>query len=98
MAKLLAMPERAIVRGFKGVIDFYYWFGIPCARRWPRSPGKRRSPSVEAQWPAFAYAAQAWRTLPEEIRQSYVTMAEGTGISGYHLWMRSYLLGIWPTS
>ncbi|GAH92479.1 unnamed protein product, partial [marine sediment metagenome] len=47
----------AIIKGFKGTLDFYVWKGITCVRSWPRSPGRKRAPAVQAQWPAFAWAA-----------------------------------------
>ncbi|GAI39660.1 unnamed protein product, partial [marine sediment metagenome] len=85
------LPSQAIISGFKGKLDFYVHDGQSCARSWPRSPGKRRSLSVEAQWPAFRYAVQAWITLPEEIKNAYRKMAEGTGLTGRDMFSRSYL-------
>ena len=91
LAKIKALPGRAIISGFKGKLDFYVHHGQPCVRSWPRSPGKRRSPRVEAQWPAFRYATKAWITLPEEIKDGFRKMAEGTGLTGRDLFTRSYL-------
>lgn len=105
MAKLKTLPELAIIDGFKGVIDFYVNYqssdpetrgpGVPCARRWPRSPGKRRAAAVEAQWPAFAYAAAHWADLSAEIQAGYNEMASGTGLSGRDMFTRSYLTGLY---
>lgn len=95
MAKLTVLPELAIIDGFKGKVDFYLHDGIPCARRWPRSPGKRRAPAVEATWEAFAYAAAKWKDLPPEIQAGYNEMASGTGLSGRDMFTRSYLTGLY---
>lgn len=105
MAKLTALPALDIIDGFKGVVDFYVNHqtcdpelkgpGIPCARRWPRSPGKRRAQAVEEQWPAFAYAAAHWSELDTEIQDAYRKMAEGTGLSGRDMFTRSYLTGLY---
>src|SRR3989304_5679155 len=35
MAKLTALPDPPTIRRFRGLVDFYTWKGIPCARRWP---------------------------------------------------------------
>ena len=105
MAKLKVLPHEAIISGFKGVIDFYINYqtrdpavrgpGVPCARRWPRSPGKRRAAAVEEQWPAFAYAASEWNNLSQEIQAAYNAMASGTGLSGRDMFTRSYLTGLY---
>jgi len=93
MAKLTALPEEAIINGFKGKVDFYLWNGIPVARKWPRSPGKRRAPAVEAQWTAWTTASRLWTLLDEETRQAYITTSHGTNLSGRDLAQKAYLSG-----
>jgi len=105
MSKLTALPSQAIVSGFRGVIDYYVHHqtnpaetgevGTPCARRWPRSPGHRRSQGVEAQWQAFTDATRYWKQLSPQIRDSYFRMAQASGLSGYDLHMRAYLSGLY---
>jgi len=110
MAKLANVPALDIISGFKGVIDFYVNYqsgnrevagkGIPCARRWPRSPGHRRAPAVEAQWSAFSTAASLWNQLSDEVQDTYNAMASGTGLSGRDLFTRGYITGLYryPTA
>jgi len=93
MAKLTTLPSQDIISGLKGKIDFYLWMGIPVARKWPRSPGKRRAPAVEAQWPAWTTASRLWNLMDDEIRQSYVETAHGTNLSGRDLATKAYLSG-----
>ena len=93
MAKLTAMPHQDIVSGLKGTIDFYLWMGIPVARKWPRSPGHKRAPAVEAQWPAFTTASRMWNLMDDEIRQSYIATASGTYLTGRDLAIKAYLSG-----
>jgi len=105
MAKLLALPSMDIISGFKGVIDFYVNYqscdrsvagsGIPCARRWPRSPGHKRAPAVEAQWSAFSEASQYWSQLTQDVQDAYNKMASGTGLSGRDMFMRAYIKGLY---
>lgn len=95
MAKLTAMPEQAIIDGYKGTIDFYVYLGIPVARSWPRSPGKHRAPAVEAQWPSFTTAAQEWANLSPFVQAAYTAMAESSGLCGRDLQIRSYLQGLY---
>ena len=91
MAKLTSFPAADIISGFKGVVDFYVHDGVPCLRRWPRSPGKKRSPAVEAQWSPFTYASRQWSYLTEDIQYAYNKMASGTGLSGRDMFIRLYL-------
>jgi len=105
MAKLIALPEQAIISGFKGVIDFYVNYqscnrevageGIPCARKWPRSPGHKRAPAVMAQWSAFSESAKYWSQLSPEIQAPYNKMAESTGLTGRDMFTRGYISGLY---
>lgn len=95
MAKIREMIGEKVIDGFKGVIDFYYYMGIPCARKWPRSPGKRRTPAVEARWAAFTYAAREWNNLSSTVQESYKRLAKGTGLSGRDVQQRAYLIGLY---
>lgn len=95
MAKLTEMPAEALISGFKGVVDYYWYMGIPVARSWPRSPGRTRAPAVEAQWPAFTYAAQEWNNLSEAVQDSYRALAQSSGMDGRDLFTRSYLSGLY---
>jgi len=95
MVKLAVMPSLAIIDGFKGKIDFYEYMGIPVARKWPRSPGHKRAPAVEAQWAAFSYVAGAWSLLSDEVQEAYRALAVGSGLSGRDLFSRSYLKGLY---
>ncbi|MBA7678918.1 hypothetical protein ES703_87198 [subsurface metagenome] len=95
MAKLLALPEQAIIDGLKGTIDYYVWMGIPCARSWPKSPGKRRSPFVMAQWPTFTYASREWSNLSPAVQRAYNVLATNSGLSGRDMQVRAYMTGLY---
>jgi hypothetical protein len=91
MAKLDALPEQAIIDGFKGRLDYYYYMGIPCCRSWPSSPGPKRAPAVESQWPVFADASRLWNTLSPEVQQAYNAMASGSTLSGRDMMVKMYI-------
>lgn len=101
MAVIKKLPSLVIIDGFKGKLDFYVHNGVPCVRRWPRSPGKRRSPSVEAQWPAFTFAAANWNALSPEVQAAYNETASETNMSGRDLFTKGFItdyfrIGQWP--
>ncbi|MBA7579922.1 hypothetical protein ES708_21803 [subsurface metagenome] len=95
MAKIKKLPGQEIISGFKGVIDYYVWKGIACVRKWPRSPGHKRTPAVEARWPAFATASRLWNELSPEIREAYKRMSAGTRWSGRDIFIKGYLSPAW---
>jgi len=95
MAKITEMLGEKVISGFKGVIDFYYYCGIPCCRAWPKSPGRERTPAVRAGWASFAYASQEWNNLSDEIRRAYEELATGSALSGRDMFMRAYMSGLY---
>ena len=93
MAKLTALPHQDIINGLKGKIDYYLWMGVPVARKWPRSPGKHRSPAVQAQWPAWTVASRLWSDMDGDMQQWYRETAHGSNLSGRDLAQKAYLAG-----
>ncbi len=91
VAKIKAFPSMAIVGGFKGTLDFYYNMGIACVRTWPKSPGKRRSPAVMAQWDTWRYITKAWSKLSPEMQAVYYASASGTNLSGRDLFQKNFI-------
>lgn len=101
MVKLAALPAKTIIDGFKGVIDFYVHYqscdrssagaGTPCARSWPRSPGRRRAPTVEAQWAPFAYAATNWNSLDPYVQEAYKSTVQETNLTPRDLFTKSFI-------
>lgn len=94
MAKLLNLPNQGIIDGFKGVVDFYMWKGIPCARMWPHWPPREPTPREKANQDLFAYAVHLYNILPLEVIQAYRRMAVGTKYTCRDLFIRSFLRGL----
>jgi len=93
VAIITKMPSMTVVNGFKGTLDFYWWMGIACVRKWPRSPGHDRSQAVRAGWPAFAWASSNWNSLSPAIQQAYNTLAQGTYMTGRDIFTKSFING-----
>lgn len=91
MAKLASLPERAIISGFKGRLDFYVLNGVPCCRKWPRPHRPTETESVIAQQAIFADAVSLWSTLSQEVRDAYDTMASGSTLSGRDMMVKMYI-------
>ena len=96
MGRLTVMPAWPIVMGFKGTIDFYYWKGIPCFRKWPTWKVRTPTSLEAANQSRFAYANKAASALPSEVRDAWKEMAQGTPYRWNDLFVRAYMRGeIW---
>lgn len=95
MAIIKEMIGEKVISGFRDTLDFYYYMGLACVRRWPRSPGRRRTPAVQAGWPAFTAAAKEWNELSPTVRRAFEEMAGNSGLSGKDMFQRAYMAG-WP--
>jgi len=95
MAKLLVMPSQGMIDGFKGIVDYYVYMGIPVARAWPRKPTAERTPAVQAQWPAFSTAAKEWPNLTPIVQNAYIQLATNSGLTGRDMQVRAYLTGLY---
>lgn len=94
MAVLKEMVGRKVISGFRGVIDFYYCRGIPCARKWPKKPSLPRSPAVQTGIDAFSQAGIALHQLDPTVIEAYKVMAAETNLTWKDFFYRSYLAGI----
>ncbi|GAI58086.1 unnamed protein product, partial [marine sediment metagenome] len=93
MAIIKTMVGRRIIDGFRGVIDFYVYMGVPCARKWPRSQGKSQTPASIAQWPVWRNANELWRQLSPEVIRAYQDMTAGTNLTARDMFFRGYVSG-----
>jgi len=78
MARLTALPSVDIIRGFKGVIDFYLWKGLPCVRKWPYTPPSRRTTATIAAAALFGEILKSYRLLADNVLDAYRATAAGT--------------------
>lgn len=94
MAVLSKMPNQAVITGFYGVVDFYLWKGIPCARMWPVWDPRDPHPLEKANQDDFAYIAREAKNLPEYMIQQYRDQAAGTTLTWRDLAIQAYMKGI----
>ena len=94
MVKLGAMPDREVVDGFKGSVDFYIYKDTAVARKWPIWRPREAHPNEAANQSAFAYINRVARTLPTFIIDQYKAQAQGTPLTWKDLLVRSYMKGI----
>lgn len=87
MARIHALPALGVIKGLRGVLDFYYWKGIPCVRSWPRIPFASRTPASLASAKLFGEISAAYALLPGNLRALYAENAEGSPRTGRDVYM-----------
>ena len=71
MARIDVLPSIEIIRGFKGILDFYVWRGLPCVRAWPKyRPAKQTAASLAAAL-TFGAIVKAYALLANEALEAY---------------------------
>jgi len=76
VAKVSGFSEQTI-RDYKHVIDFYYWKGIPCARKWPDRSTKKPGKAQRASIAAFTLANQTLKKLTPHLREYWASLCVG---------------------
>lgn len=87
MAKVSALPSLEVIGALKGVLDYYYWKGIPCVRKWPHTPMSHRTQASLDSAQLFGQIAQGWALVGGWVKDLYNQMAEGTPRTGRDLYM-----------
>ncbi len=59
------------------MIDFYYWKGIPCARKWPDRSPKKPSAGQKASMAAFSEANASLKLLSTHLREYWASLSVG---------------------
>ncbi len=71
MARLTALPSLDIIHGFQGVLDFYLWKGLPCARKWPYTPPSHVTEGTIAARALFGAISQGYSLLGDGPLQAF---------------------------
>ena len=107
MAKLTKLPDRSIIDGLKGTLDFYTLHlnptlseGIPCCRSWPRFDPDKLTAASKAAAATFGAISSLLKSLPDNLVEAYRLQASGTRLTWRDLAIRSYLNGdmVYPQS
>jgi len=94
MAKLETLPEKYIIDGFKGTIDFYEWKGIPVARKWPTFQPYPFSEAQKDNQAAFAYINKLYSQLSLSVIVAYTLLAARTTQTPKDYIVRAYMKGM----
>lgn len=59
MAVLQNMPSERIISSLEGILDFYFWKGLPVVRAWPKAP--EPTEAIKRTWENARDAGKLWR-------------------------------------
>jgi hypothetical protein len=93
MAKIIAMPSKDVIDGFRGVVDFYRWCDLVIARKWPHAPDRARSEPVQISGAYFAYINQHATTIDEYTINALNDMASQSKMTWKDWLVSLYLSG-----
>lgn len=93
MATIAAMPEADIINGFKGVLDYYVYRGIPCVRRWPRYTPRTPTQAEASSQAAFSEAVAEWNNITPYVRSRYASMSSASTLSARDIFIKMYING-----
>ncbi len=88
------MPQQEEISAFKGLVDYYEWKGIPCARMWPTWPKRVPYPAEKANQDDFTYAVKQATLASDYIKDRYKALAAGTPWTWRDLFIRGYMKGL----
>jgi hypothetical protein len=99
MARVKHISQETI-KALAGIIDFYYWKGIPCARKWPDWTHFKPSPRQKASMEAFKKIRADLKKLQIEVVNLWRQSCIGKGNSWVDLftflWFQFWKNGIDP--
>jgi len=71
MARIHALPSLEIIRGLKGILDFYVWRGLPCVRAWPQYRPARQTAASLAAALFFGAVVKSYSLLGDVPLEAY---------------------------
>lgn len=77
MARLDALPSIDVIRGYKGVLDFYLWRGLPCVRAWPAYHHSHASQASKASAMLFGQIIKGFNLTGEIALGAFQEAAVG---------------------
>jgi len=78
---------------FAGTLVYQRRPGMPTVMR-RRVPANPDTVGQQAQRASFAAAISSWKALPDGSKARWTVRAWGVATSGYHLYVKNYLLGL----
>jgi len=86
--------SKQTIRKYKGLIDFYYWKGIPCARKWPDWSHPKLSAGQKASMAAFKQCMIDLKKMTPHVREMWKAFTVGKAPAWVDVYKANYM-GYW---
>lgn len=87
MPVIKSLPSPEVIRGFRGILDFYIWKGLNCVRKWPHIPPSSRTPASMASAALFGAVVQGYALLGGALKTLFDQDAADQPRTGRDLYM-----------
>lgn len=91
MPVIKALPSPEIIRGLRGILDFYVWKGLNCVRKWPHIPPASRTPASMASAATFGAIVKGYSLLGGALKTLFARDAADQDRTGRDLYMSAVL-------
>jgi len=91
MPRLKNLPSLDIINGFRGIVDFYLWKGLPVARLWPRNPKSHHSPATIAAAAVFGVILKNYHLLGGTLLDAFEADAADQTRTGRDIYVSAML-------
>lgn len=89
MPRLRALPDTQRIKGFKGVIDFAVWRGVPYSRKWPKTPRSNLTPDTLERAALFTDIIRSYSRLAPELKNELITELQTVGVAPRDYYLRA---------
>lgn len=95
MAVITEPINHEIFQQLKGVVDFYYWKKLLCARAYPKVVNQPGTPAQRITWIGFKQSLSYFELLTQEDKKAYRKLAGGSHFTWRDLYTKVFLKGYW---
>jgi hypothetical protein len=89
------MPDSEVRAACTGLVDFYFWKGVPVARRWPRFKPREPSAAEAASQSRFSVVATATGNIGTPVKEAWQALGTTTGTTWVDMFRNNALGGTW---
>lgn len=91
MPVIKALPSPKVIKGLRGVLDFYCWKGLNCVRSWPHIAKANRSPASMESAALFGLIVQGYSLLGGALKTLFIEDAADQPRTGRDLYISAVL-------
>jgi len=96
MAILPNLPSSAQIASLAGILDFYYYKGIPCVRSWPNKPTKTKA--IKRTWANMRNGNLLWKGVKQVDVEALTYASKASELTNRDMFLANVLIMNTPRS